>query len=333
MKRLSELSISTKLYALFAAMTIIIVVLAGVAVYSSRAQLALEKEVESAALGSRNVERVNSLIYAVVMESRGIYMSSDIATAKKYGAELLNYSDQIGQVVKDWQSVTGSDDAALFQEFSKRIAQFQEFRRELVRRGTEVSPAAGREWGDNDANRSVRTALNKDIENLAQIYAKRAQNGHEKIEAALARTATIFTLLGLLAFALAAFGIWTIARGIVRPLANLVRIMGDLVQGQNNVEVPGAERVDEIGKMARAVLVFRDAAVEKLRLEGMSAEQRQQAEAERARNAEAQTKVAQEQAAIVAALADGLGRVSGGDLTVRLGDGFTESYRQISTLR
>ncbi|MET0277154.1 MAG: methyl-accepting chemotaxis protein [Pseudorhodoplanes sp.] len=329
MTRLNELSISTKVYALFAALTIIIVVLAGVAVVSSRAQLAIERGVDSAALGSRNVERVNSLIYAVVMESRGIYMSPDIATAKRYGVELLKYSDQISQVVNDWQKLVGSDDAALFEEFSRRIAQFQEFRRELVRRGTEISPAAGREWGDNDVNRSVRTALNKDIEGLAQIYAKRAQNGRERNEAALARSATIFTALGLLGFALAAFGIWTIARGIVRPLDGLVRIMADLAQGRRDVEIPGTSRADEIGMMARAVLVFRDAAIEKQRLEGMSAEQRQQSEAERARNAAEQARVAEEQAGVVRALADGLGKLSGGDLTVRLGDGFTESYRQV----
>ena len=45
---------------------------------------------------------------------------------------------------------------------------------ELARLGTEVSPAAGREWGDNDANRSVRKALNKDLEQLAELYAERA---------------------------------------------------------------------------------------------------------------------------------------------------------------
>jgi methyl-accepting chemotaxis protein len=329
MKRLNELSISTKLYALFAALTTIIVVLASVAVLSSRAQLALEKEVESAALGSRNVERVNSLIYAVVMESRGIYMSPDIATAKKYGAELLKYNDQIGQVVKDWQAIVGTDDATSFQEFSKRIAQFQEFRRELVRRGIEISPAAGREWGDNDANRNVRIALNKDIENLAKIYARRAQDGHERIEAALARTTLIFGVLGTLAFMLAAFGIWTIARGIVRPLARLVGVMGDLAQGQNDVEVSDSERSDEIGKMARAVLVFRDAAIEKIRLEGQAESQRSQSEADRQRNAQDQARIAEEQAAVVRALADGLGKVSSGDLTVRLGEGFTDSYCQI----
>ena len=59
-------------------------------------------------------------------------------------------------------------------QFAKRIAQFIDFRRELARLGTEVSPAAGREWGDNDANRSVRKALNKDLEKLAELYADRA---------------------------------------------------------------------------------------------------------------------------------------------------------------
>src|SRR5437660_9287128 len=41
----------------------------------------LTSEIEAASLGALNVERVDGLIYAVVMESRGIYMSSDIATA------------------------------------------------------------------------------------------------------------------------------------------------------------------------------------------------------------------------------------------------------------
>jgi methyl-accepting chemotaxis protein len=62
MKRLNELSISTRLYALFAALTIIIVVLAGVAVLSSRAQLALEKEVESALNQMDEVTQQNSAL-------------------------------------------------------------------------------------------------------------------------------------------------------------------------------------------------------------------------------------------------------------------------------
>ncbi len=53
--------------------------------------------------GALNVERVNALIYAVVMEARGIYMSPDIPTAKVYGDGLLVFNDRIGEVVDDWR--------------------------------------------------------------------------------------------------------------------------------------------------------------------------------------------------------------------------------------
>jgi methyl-accepting chemotaxis protein len=329
MLKLPHLSISTKLYGLFAAMTLIIAALAFVSVFNSRSFIELEREIESASIGARNVERVNSLIYAVVMDSRGIYMSPDTATAKRFGAGLLRFNDEIGGIVKEWQKVVGADDREQFDAFAKRIAQFQEFRRELVRLGTEVSPAAGREWGDNDANRNVRTALNKDLEGLARIYAQRAARGHARIEADMYRTTIIMAVLGLLGLMIAAFGILTIWRGVVRPLSRLVGTMGELAHGKVDIDVPDENRADEIGKMARAVLVFRDAELEKRRLEGQTEKQRQQSETDRERNAREQAMAAEEQGNVVRALADGLGKVASGDLTVRLNEGFTESYLQL----
>ena len=67
------------------------------------------------------------------------------------------------------------NDAEQFAVFKKRIEQFVDFRKELVRRGIEIGGAAGREWGDNDANRSVRSALNKDLEALSRVYAERSK--------------------------------------------------------------------------------------------------------------------------------------------------------------
>lgn len=64
-------------------------------------------------------------------------------------------------MVDDWKKSVRGDDAELFGQFSKRIATFIEFRNELARLGTAVSSAAGREWGDNEANRSVRKALTR----------------------------------------------------------------------------------------------------------------------------------------------------------------------------
>ncbi len=43
-----------------------------------------------------------------------------------------------------------------------------------MRRGVEIGPEAGREWGDNDANRSVRKALNADLTKLGEFYAARS---------------------------------------------------------------------------------------------------------------------------------------------------------------
>ncbi|HSP48844.1 MAG TPA: hypothetical protein VLN61_01410 [Pseudolabrys sp.] len=97
-----------------------------------------------------NVERVNGLIYAVVMDSRGVYMSTDMKTSKIYADGIPKFNKQIAKVVVDWKKSVRGDDAELFVQFSQRIAQFIDFRRELARLGTEVSPAAGREWGDNE---------------------------------------------------------------------------------------------------------------------------------------------------------------------------------------
>jgi methyl-accepting chemotaxis protein len=131
-----------------------------------------------------------------------------------------------------------------------------------------------------------------------------------------------------IAIAVCGFAYW-IGRQISRPIASLTGVMGKLAAGDNDVAVGGAERGDEIGQMARAVLVFRDAAVEKIKLEAQTAEQRRQAEDERRRNEDLQKQAAAEQARVVASLADGLTRLSDGDLTFRLTDGFTDSYLQI----
>src|SRR4029079_7366342 len=50
------------------------------------------------------------------------------------------------------------------------------FRTELVRLGNEAGQAAARAWGDNDANRTNREALNREIDLLAKAnYAELAR--------------------------------------------------------------------------------------------------------------------------------------------------------------
>ncbi len=73
-----------------------------------------------------------------------------------------------------------------------------------------------------------------------------------------------------------------VALSIIRPVAQLVSAMGILAGGDTSIEVPGTDRGDEIGTMAKAVLVFRDAAIEKTRLETENVERERRTAAEKA---------------------------------------------------
>ena len=83
MSILPRLSIATKLYAIFALLAIVTVALAAVAVVNSHHHSDLTQEFDAASRGAKHVERLNGLIYAARLESRGILTSSDAAGAEQ----------------------------------------------------------------------------------------------------------------------------------------------------------------------------------------------------------------------------------------------------------
>src|SRR5256714_1166865 len=147
----SRLSLAAKLYLIFGLFAFLTAAITALSDYNTDRNTDLTEAVSTASRAALNVERINSLVYAVVMESRGVYMSTEPAVVKKYGEGLLKFNDRILEVVKHWQALVQVDDSEQFATFKKRIEQFIEFRKELVRRGVEINAAAGREWGDNDA--------------------------------------------------------------------------------------------------------------------------------------------------------------------------------------
>ncbi|HZC46426.1 MAG TPA: methyl-accepting chemotaxis protein [Candidatus Acidoferrum sp.] len=226
--------------------------------YNTRSSTELTDAIETASQAALNVERVNSLVYAVVMESRGIYMSTDPKDVKKYGDNLHRFSKKLSEVVKNWESIVRADDAQQFATFKKRIEQFVEFRHELVRRAVEINQAAGREWGDNDANRSVRSALNVDLEALSKVYAERSIRIARETELNH-RLAFLLTCLGGLALILVGVGVFIIARSVARPLSAITTTIKRVAEGAEGIEVPHTDREDEIGALARAIRIFQEA--------------------------------------------------------------------------
>ena len=83
-----------KLYSIFALFAVLVAAITALSDYNTRQNAALTEAVATASRAALNVERVNSLVYAVVMESRGVYMSTDPAVVKKYGEGLLKFNDR-----------------------------------------------------------------------------------------------------------------------------------------------------------------------------------------------------------------------------------------------
>ncbi len=146
-----------------------------------------------------------------------------------------------------------------------------------------------------------------------------------------AATTTMFALIiGFGLAVLTAIGVAVgLTRSIARPISALTGRMAQLADGDLTVEVPFRDRKDEIGGMAGAVQVFKDNGLKLRQAEVDKIEANRAADAQREAN-EAQRRATEaEQQEVVAAIAGALSRLSAGDLTGRLPEGFPAGYLQI----
>lgn len=116
---------------------------------------------------------------------------------------------------------------------------------------------------------------------------------------------------------------------IVTPINRLNDVMNRLREGEDDVRVPETDRHDEIGKMARTVVVFQKAAIEKKHIEEAARKAAEEVEAERIRNEAIRAQEAAVQAAVVEGLAGGLERLSSGDLMFRITKTFSSDYEKL----
>lgn len=104
----------------------------------------------------------------------------------------------------------------------------------------------------------------------------------------------ISAIASILLFSLAAGGtVAIVQRTIVRPLLDIERTMAVIARGNADGRTPHGDRRDEIGRMSRAIEVFRASVVERARLEAENAGQRM-AKVERDRQLESARRVSED---------------------------------------
>jgi methyl-accepting chemotaxis protein len=145
---------------------------------------------------------------------------------------------------------------------------------------------------------------------------------------ALAGNFTLLTLLlTLSALALGGTVAWLIGRS-VKPLEVLTGVMGRLAGGELTVEVPSADRGDEVGDIARAVQHFKESGQERIRMEAKARAQQEEMDA---RMKASEAAFLKEQQTVVETMAAALTRLAEGDLSVRLETDPTSSYVALLT--
>ncbi len=167
-----------------------------------------------------------------------------------------------------------------------------------------------------------RTTVTENID----VVAKVASDAIALLDAnAQSRKAEAFTnALVYLAVFLATFlacigGLIVISKRVTRPISRLSETMMGLASGNLSIDVPGAGRGDEIGEMARAVEIFREAALRKRELEMQADANREQSDRDRValqQRAEAEADERLNQATRL--LAEGLHRLASGDMLAEI---------------
>ncbi|WP_244488011.1 methyl-accepting chemotaxis protein [Aureimonas sp. Leaf454] len=167
------------------------------------------------------------------------------------------------------------------------------------------------------------TALND--ETISRVAARSSEL---RASASLATYTLIgATLLGAILGLAAA--LWVSAKGITGPLSVLRDKMVELAGGKLNTDITGQDRGDEVGAMAKAVQIFKDAAVQNKRLEeAAAAAERSQAQ-QRDRQSAIDSAKAEDLKAFVHLVEAGFDALSAGDLTTRMDKAVAPEFEPI----
>jgi methyl-accepting chemotaxis protein len=184
----------------------------------------------------------------------------------------------------------------------------------------EMKGLTGKTWFDAATARidTMKTVEDRLAVDLAALTSSR------RSETGWALVVLSALMVGALAFSLSV--VLIMARSITRPLDTLKGAMEALAGGNTSVEVETGRR-DEIGEMAKAVLVFRDAAIDKVRMEREAEEERVRSEA--ARKQAEEEAIGRERAMVSSSIGAGMAKLAAKDLTFRLTDDLPEAYAKL----
>ncbi|CAK0763564.1 hemerythrin [Azospirillaceae bacterium] len=268
-------SIASRVYFAMAIIALVAVAVSIQGIVTLSSYERVTEEMEGASRSAILGERINGLILAVVMDSRGVYMSRSQSESEKFAVPLLANLERMRSVLKDWRNQFPSVGQETFDAAEKATETFIRFRTELVRLSREVGLAEARSFGDNDVNRAARNALNEQIKVLSADNEREVIRLRELVALEYQRNLLLMSILPAICILCGTgLAVHIVSHRIVMPLRRITQAMQGLANGNLSIDVPGIKLGNEIGMMANAVQVFKENAIEmeRMRIEKAQAE-------------------------------------------------------------
>lgn len=260
-------SLNARIYIILGVLVAASVLLATIVIYGNSDSRARIGELDLVRSHAARIEKINALVYAVVMESRGVYMSDKAPLIDRYATGIEQFLREMDKLVAEWEQTLTPVDSAAFAAFKPAYLKFAALRRELAQAGRTQGNAAAREIGDNDANRETRKQFNEAIDRLAAIYRDRAGTQYQELDSA-SRMHTQLVILALgVVFATLAAGVIFIRRSVTGPINRMTAAMQQLARGETEQPLSSDSSSIEMSRMSEALEVFRSNMIDRMRLE------------------------------------------------------------------
>jgi signal transduction histidine kinase len=217
---------------------------------------------------------VNKMAWSMLVEAgtdrRTI--SAVIATRRTPSAGILQHSaEATGRVDAFWTKIEREERLPYLPATLK--ASIQQARRAYIIRfradRTRVIDNLAHGRGAGISERAWFRASGPALESIATIFqtALDLTEAHARDQAAVAaRSFYLAIALVILSIGLAAFTSAYVFRRVINPLKRITQAMKTFADGNFDHRIPFNDRNDEIGQFARALRMFRDSSVERLRL-------------------------------------------------------------------
>ncbi len=262
-----RLTIKSALLGLF---SLILVAVAGLASIAILDLADMKENVEQQATNYlpsvRATQQLQIQLWNLRLAQGGILMAPDAraltAAEQQFEAGLAEFA----AVRADYEALISSDEEReVYARFSADLDAFAALDKRLValRKSGDVAGAQALFDGEIAA---ATARLSDETLKLTDINNGFATAGREHAEMTFASARTKLISASAISLALVLAGIAYVFFAVTRPIARITAAMTGVSGGDLTSEVPFAERRNEVGDMARALIVFRDGLAEAKRL-------------------------------------------------------------------